>query len=85
MYVLFITHLSLQFTPCQLSPPCGPQKSFNELQIHGCGFWDSDSIVVTFTSAPKDVLDAYAAVIPKPRSCQGEFMIKEVCECISGQ
>jgi hypothetical protein len=32
-----------------LVPPSGPQKSFNELRIEGCGYWDSDSIIVKFS------------------------------------
>jgi alpha-tubulin suppressor-like RCC1 family protein len=42
----------------ELSPQSGPQKSFSELQIKGCGFWDSDSIIVKFSSIQKKNTDS---------------------------
>lgn len=60
-------------------------KTFNSLEIHGCGFWPSSSIVVKFTKCPdpseeEDDSDNPAALIP-PRSCMGQLKDKGTIKC----
>lgn len=62
----------------QLSPSSGPQKSFKELLIQGCGFWDSDRIIVTFTNANGNRGDPDPYIVnpnPKPRSAPGKNLL----------
>ncbi len=58
----------------ELFPSKGPQKSFTKLQIKGCGFWNSDKIIVKFTSL------SGAAFIP-PRSCLGKLVNDDTITC----
>lgn len=57
-----------------LSPSSGPQKTFSRMEIHGCGFWDSDSIVVKFTSKSGSSFSV-------PRSCPGRLVSPGVIAC----
>ena len=60
----------------QLTPPMGPQKRFNEILIHGCGFWNSDRIIVKFQkiqSTDVDPLDIGS--VPIPRSAVGKALM----------
>ena len=36
----------------ELTPAKGPQKTFSEVRVRGCGFWDSDTIIVRFSKRP---------------------------------
>lgn len=49
-------------------------KSFHSMELSGCGFWPSSSIVVKFTRTPDPAEDADnpAALVP-PRSCMGQL------------
>lgn len=58
----------------QLFPKAGPQKNFTNLQLFGCGFWDSDSIIVKFTSKSGSPYSI-------PRSCVGRLMSPGVIAC----
>ena len=58
----------------ELFPGKGPQKSFTKLQIKGCGFWNSDKIIVRFTSL------SGSAFIP-PRSCLGKLVSEDTITC----
>ena len=61
-------------------PAAGPLKSFGELEVTGCGFWDErDLIVVRFT---KELLPDSPAGLPLvARSCPGRFVRPGVLQC----
>lgn len=63
-----------------MNPKSGPQKSFNELKILGCGFWDSDKIVVKFTKVVDDP-DSYGGLVPKSRSAPGKLVGPGLISC----
>jgi len=48
----------------QIFPTRGPKRSFSKLQIHGCGFWNSPTIIVKFASKIPSIYNP-------PRSCTG--------------
>jgi hypothetical protein len=54
----------------------GPQKHFNEIQIHGCGFWNSDRIIVKFQKIQSTYVDPLdAGSVPIPRSAVGKALM----------
>lgn len=57
----------------EISPLSGPQKTFSCLELHGCGFWDSDSIVVRFTKKCEGPA--------MPRSSHGKFVREGLITC----
>lgn len=57
-----------------LSPDSGPQKFRNDLEITGCGFWASESIVVKFILNTEDDT-------AMPRSCLGTYVRENVISC----
>jgi hypothetical protein len=57
----------------QIFPTRGPQKSFSSLELYGCGFWDSDSIVVRFTKSGDE--------LALPRSSHGQFVRSDLIVC----
>jgi hypothetical protein len=57
----------------QIFPSCGPQKSFSSLELYGCGFWDSDTIVVRFTKSGDE--------LALPRSSHGQFVRSDLIVC----
>jgi hypothetical protein len=58
----------------QLFPLSGPQKSFSQLEIQGCGFWSSADIIMKFTCVSGS---GFAA----PRSCPGLLKSPGVLSC----
>jgi hypothetical protein len=68
-----------------ISPTIGMLKSFKSLELSGCGFWSSTSIVVKFSKCPDssdglDDMDNPAALIP-PRSCMGQLSGQGTITC----
>lgn len=57
-----------------LAPDTGPQKFKSDLEVTGCGFWASDSIVVKFLLNTED--DS-----AMPRSCLGRYVRDNVISC----
>lgn len=59
----------------KLNPINGPQKSMSELHILGCGFYQSDTIIVKFTSKNPESLRT------APRSCLGKYLSPTEISC----
>ena len=57
-----------------LNPESGPQKFRSDLEVNGCGFWASDTIVVKFLLNTEDDT-------AMPRSCVGKFARENVIAC----
>jgi alpha-tubulin suppressor-like RCC1 family protein len=58
-----------------ITPSQGPQKSMSKLRIYGYGFYQSDSIIIKFTSKhPNSTRTA-------PRSCLGQFISSTEIVC----
>lgn len=55
------------------SPVSGPQKAYSNLSISGCGFWDSDTVIVKFTSKVSPFI--------APRSCVGKVIGQDLITC----
>ena len=58
----------------KINPESGPQKFRNDLEVTGCGFWASESIVVKFVLNTED--DS-----AMPRSCLGKYVRENVIAC----
>jgi hypothetical protein len=58
----------------KLSPESGPQKFKTDLEVTGCGFWASESIIVKFLLQTEDD----SAI---PRSCLGRYVRENVIAC----
>jgi hypothetical protein len=65
----------LSFSPhcMQIYPTSGPQKSFSSIELSGCGFWNSSSIVVRFMKKGDDTA--------LPRSSHGALLRDGVVTC----
>lgn len=68
-----------------MSPNIGMLKSFRHVELSGCGFWPSTSIVVKFSRCPdpsdqSEDTGSPAALIP-PRSCMGQLLRHGVISC----
>ncbi len=57
----------------RITPEVGPQKSMKRLELHGTGYWDSEDIVVKFTSVGNPFIP--------PRSCMGTFQEDGIIVC----
>lgn len=57
----------------KIFPTCGPQKGFSSLELYGCGFWDSDTIVVRFTKKDDEMA--------MPRSSHGQYVRPDLIIC----
>jgi hypothetical protein len=57
-----------------LFPLSGPQKSFSQLDITGCGFWPSEDIIIKFSCIGGS---GFAA----PRSCPGSLKAAGALTC----
>jgi hypothetical protein len=56
-----------------IEPTVGPQKSMKRLALYGCGFWDSEDIVVRFSNMNNPYIPA--------RSCAGHLESDGVIVC----